>query len=274
MKKVVLVNPQWQGGADKNTLDGAREIQRLYLKKSDYEIVPISECNESLAFECGIIGFHTIAEQTKEALAILRQSKATHVFTVGGGCDADISSIFYLNEIYRGDLTVLWLDAHGDINSPEESQTHLFYGMPVRALLGECGDIFSSIKCQTLCAEQFMLVGSRDLDKTEKTYISKKHIPLLLSSSLSDVADITVKKCRQIGKRYIYIHLDLDVIDPYDFSSTPLPVPNGIPYSQLKQLLLKLQNEFCVVGMGLFEYLPCGQKKDILEQVISFGLNI
>ncbi|WP_368501527.1 arginase family protein [Phascolarctobacterium sp.] len=57
------------------------------------------------------------------------------MFSVGGGCDADVPVIAYLNKKYGGKLTVLWLDAHGDLNSPQESQTGLFYGMPARTLL-------------------------------------------------------------------------------------------------------------------------------------------
>ena len=57
------------------------------------------------------------------------------LFTLGGGCDADVPCLLYLNEEYRGDLTVIWFDAHGDLNTPEESATSLFYGMPLRSLM-------------------------------------------------------------------------------------------------------------------------------------------
>jgi len=101
----------------------------------------------------------------------LQNENADYVFTVGGGCDADIASILYANERYDSDLVVLWMDAHGDINEPSSSGTHLFYGMPIRALLGDCGKSFLDIINKPLIPDQFIHFGGRDIEPEEKTFI-------------------------------------------------------------------------------------------------------
>lgn len=88
----------------------------------------------------GVIGYEMILAQTENAIQCLEKYHPSHFLTIGGGCDADLASIAYLNERYGGDLTVIWFDAHGDMNAPEESETGLFYGMPARMLMEPCYD--------------------------------------------------------------------------------------------------------------------------------------
>lgn len=56
----------------------------------------------------------------------LREDAPDKVFILGGGCDADVPVIVYLSEKYQSDLTIIWLDAHGDLNTPGESASSLF----------------------------------------------------------------------------------------------------------------------------------------------------
>ena len=57
------------------------------------------------------------------------------IFTIDGGCDTDFPAISCISEKYKDKLKILYFDAHGDINSLEESQSKLFYGMLLRCLL-------------------------------------------------------------------------------------------------------------------------------------------
>ncbi len=178
MDKLNLINPQWQGGADIAVLAGTREIEELYLKDAPAARVPVSG-NPALTAEHGVLGYREIKQQTLDASGILRGSGAKRVFTVGGSCDADAASILYANEIYRGDLAVLWLDAHGDINAPEESATHLFYGMPVRMLLGGCGAAFADIVPEPMAPRQFVHLGARDLEAAESRFMRRRRMPVI-----------------------------------------------------------------------------------------------
>lgn len=59
-------------------------------------------------------GSQALAEQIQAAGGILEENAPRRLMTVGGGCDADTASVAYLNSLYHGDLSVIWLDAHGD----------------------------------------------------------------------------------------------------------------------------------------------------------------
>lgn len=165
-KKEILINGQWQGGGNKETLYGARAIADM---RSPYDTVPVSE-DPQLEMESGIIGYKAIRRQISDALRILEEKNPDTLITIGGGCDADIASIAYMNRKHNGKLSVIWFDAHGDLNSPDESISHLFYGMSLRTLLGEC-DPISELIPLPLSPKQIIHIGGRDFDKAELEFI-------------------------------------------------------------------------------------------------------
>ena len=120
MSKLFLVNSQWQGGGAISAMHGIHEIENLYLKDENcsiphempYETVSVDGSEESLAMKNDILGYDAIKKQTNEASALIAKHNPDKIFTIGGSCEADISSILHLNEKYRGDLLVIWIDAH------------------------------------------------------------------------------------------------------------------------------------------------------------------
>lgn len=274
MRKLNLVNPQWQGGAEIATLLGTREIEELYMKDAPYVCVPMTDSADALVAEHDVIGYRVIEQQTQAALAILRDSGADRMFTVGGSCDADVASILYANEVYNGDLAVLWLDAHGDINSPAESATHLFYGMPVRMLLGDCGGAFADIHYKPLAPRQFINAGGRAFDTAESSFMQLHQIPVIPARGAPDLTDAVMQAIALTGKGHLYVHLDFDVLDPAEFPYTAVPVEAGLPMNQLLPLLTALRQKTDLIGFGIFEYIPSGAACDALEQLVRFGLDL
>ena len=274
MSKLNLINPQWQGGAEIAALAGTREIEELYIKDAPFVRVPLSGGADDLESEQDIVGYRVIEEQTQAALAILRDRGADRVFTVGGSCDADVASILYLNEVYNGDLAVLWLDAHGDINSPAESASHLFYGMPVRMLLGDCGGAFADLHFKPLAPRQFINAGGRSLDAAESSFLRLHQIPVIPALGDADLQDAVMQAVARTGKGHLYVHLDFDVLDPAEFPYTALPVEAGLPLKQLLPLLTALKQKMNLIGFGIFEYIPSGAKCEMLEQLVRFGLDL
>jgi arginase len=187
----------------------------------------------------------------------------------GGGCDADFASVAYMNVRYKGDLSVLWFDAHGDINSAPESESHLFFGMPARELL--CPSVFNDYVTTPLKPEQIINIGGRDFDSTEKRFMEEKGI-------LSVPASVVNKDPKFFSalplKENIYIHLDLDVLDPGDFCATPLLVPGGVRKSALLSCVEELRKEHDVAGMGVYEYKAEETCDEFLQQIVKYAQNI
>lgn len=261
MKNLILVNPQWQGGGDIITYNGAKEFEKLYLNGKEYTTAPVS--TETLPEKSDdIIGYDVIYRQMQDTLILLNESKAERVFTIGGGCDADVPTAAYLNKLYDGKLLVIWCDAHGDLNSPEESQTGLFYGMPARVLLD--GDKrFSQVIEKPLDKEQFIHIGGRDLDMPEEKFMQDNNI-FRLSHIMSEPL---YNKLSQNNDRYVYIHLDLDVLSPEEFPNTPLPVPKGESCADVLSMIRYVKNNCLFAGLGLYEYAPCGVENTFIRSI-------
>jgi len=267
-----LFFPQWQGGGtDSATYDGAVELKEYYLSGSEVtEVgVSVSQIGEK---KNNIIGYDDILAQLKEARSVVERFAPDTSFTVGAGCDADIISISYMNSKTKGDMTLLWIDAHGDIHTPESSETKRFYGMPIRVLLGEGDKAILDLMFSRLQPSQLVMAGVRDLDKAEKVFIPDRNISVFSAADTERSPDAVLDAVRSKGHRNIYVHIDLDALEPSEFPCVRLPVPNGIKLDTLRKLLESLSSEFKVIGMGMFEYVPtCGRRFELLEYIAGLG---
>jgi arginase len=251
-----LVFPQWQGsGKRKYVYDGAKLIAGLLPAGTPYEEVPVSPDDE-LALERGIWGYRQISGQLAEACEILERVKPGKIFLIGGDCGTEVAPVSYLNRRYGGDLAVLWLDAHGDLNSPSTSVTHNFHGMPLRCLLGECEASLLKQCISTLKPSQVIMGGTRELDPPEAEYIERNAISVLRVRDLETGPARVSRAIESTGARHLYVHIDLDVLDsekcPWGLCRTPDGVDSGV----LMALLLELKARFDVIGISIVELRP------------------
>lgn len=275
-KHLNLVIPQWQGGGqDLSTYYGAFALAENYLSDGSYREVFITRGDISPVSH-GVLGYGEILMQLRKAGKLLEEERPSSVFTVGGGCDADIPCIAYLSGIYGEDMTVVYMDAHGDLNTPQSSESNLFYGMSLRALTGESDPAILDALGTKTNTENLILCGNRNLDPEELRFIESNHIPsfsvLELEENPSGLTDYLASR----NAKKLYIHIDLDVLDPTQFSLTPLHEPNGLRQQTLLRLVNDLRRNFDVIGLGILEY--SGSKKDqgdpMLERLVEIGVGL
>jgi len=272
MKHSTIVYPQWQGGADISTYHGVKEIQRLYLRNAAYDEIPVVSDETRLVKANDIIGYDDIFVQIEDAAKAINQAGPDTLFTIGGSCDADIPAVAYLNQKYAGNLTVLWFDAHGDLNTPRESASKLFYGMPLRTLLGEGDDEIADLIDKRLTPPQVILLGARDLDKSEEKHIAENNITLFSIEELERDSSVVSSAIEAAGNDHLYLHIDLDVLNPSEFPYTPVPSDGGLSAQTFLSLLQSLKAKHRIVGMGVFEYKPANTKTELLSSIIDMGL--
>ena len=163
----------------------------------------------------------TIAEQT---LAVQIESTAHNLpvrpLILGGCCCSHVGAVRELARRH-GRLAVVWLDAHGDLNTPESSPSGNQWGMPLRMLV-DAGDV---------APEDVTLLGARNLDPPEVAFIEAAGIRMELGP-LPEV---------------VYVAVDGDVGDP-DELDVFMPEPDGLALSELEHLLASLPRP---VGAGL-----------------------
>ncbi len=272
--QLVLLFPQWQGsGSNKNLYHGVKLIRDRLLKGIEFAEIGVS-LEEELVKEKEIIGYRYIYDQLKEAAAMLEQKRPQRVFLIGGDCGTELAPVSYLNRRLKGDLFVLWFDAHGDLNTPESSPSKAFHGMPLRFLLGEGEKSILDLCFSTLLPVQLALVGGRDLDRAEVDYLEEKNITTLTVEQIRwgkrDFSFI-----RERGFSNIYIHLDLDVLDPEMFPHVMLPSPGGFDLKLLLRTFEMLRRNYHVAGYSIQEYSPREEGGlEQLRELVDFGLKL
>lgn len=266
-RTLAYVFPQWQGAGDKALYHGALEMKEL-LTLPQVEQVSVSLLDD-LTTKNEIIGYDAITKQLTAGRTTLDQDNWDKIISIGGGCDIEMLPVSYLNQKYGGDLAVVWFDAHGDLNTPASSPSRLFHGMPLRCLLDEGDEQIRRTCFSFLQPQQIVMAGCRDLDAPEQAYINANSIAcvsIVEIESGNRLIDILTAKCYH----HVYIHIDLDVLNPKEFPDVMCPTSGGLAVDMLVKTLKDLQAHFGIVGSSIVEYVP-GRKDSIkaLREIIS-----
>jgi arginase len=175
--------------------------------------------------EAAVIEEETLGEQN---LAIATELPERPLI-LGGCCCSHIGAVEGLSTRH-GRLALVWLDAHGDLNTPESSPSGNLWGMPLRMLLDsgsvEPGDV--------------LLLGARNLDPPEREFIAS----IGLATGPSDLERVLE------GTDGVYVALDCDVFEPDGICSF-MPEPGGLSVGETEKLFGEIVRRTPVFGAGL-----------------------
>jgi arginase len=137
----------------------------------------------------------------------------------------------------RGPGGVVWVDAHGDLNTPETSPTGNVHGMVLAAALGLAGDAFrrDGWAIPAVDAGKLALVGVRSLDDGERELLQRIDAKVF---TMSEVDRIGVEPCMRealahaSGGGFLHVSLDMDVVDPEHAPGVGTPVRGGLSYRE------------------------------------------
>jgi arginase len=247
-----LLLPEWQAyGVDASVADAARALAASFTTGTFVEVdTPMAE---PLVLDNGVLGLAAITRQAQRTLDTLTARQPSRIFTIAGTCGAELGPVGYLNARYRGDLAVVWLDAHGDLNTPETSPSAHFHGMVLRTLLGAGPEALVRLLPRRLSPNQIILAGVRDLDRDEIVFVSDTAVTRLSPADLL-VPDRVSGRVRAAGFTKVYVHLDLDVLDPVEFPDSLMRTPGGPTVDQVVDTIRHLDATFDVVGFSVVEF--------------------
>jgi arginase len=249
-----LLYPEWQGsGKSPAVQEAALTIARELLPNTTFLTID-SPADERLTREDNVIGLSSIGPRFHDALARVRKAAPDRIVTIGGTCGVEAAPIGYLNERYEGDLAVVWLDAHGDLNTPASSPSGHFHGMILRTLLGEGPDAYSRELRRPLTPRQVFLAATRDLDPPERQFIDETMISVTSPSDLG-TPERLADRIRAAGFTRVYVHLDLDALNPADFPDTLMRTPGGPPLADVRAAISSLAAHVDLVGFSIVEYI-------------------
>lgn len=268
--QLALSYPEWQGCGENTAVHfGALKLVETIFSEIDFVQVGVP-VEETLEVTKGVFGLSSIAPRFQRTIRDLRERDPSRILMVGGTCGAEVAPVGYLNEKYDGDLAVIWLDAHGDLNTPESSTTGHFHGMALRTLLGEGPEEYVSFLRRQLTPGQVFLAGTRELDLPEQAFIEQSAISVTLSEELS-APNVLTDRIRAAGFKQGYVHLDLDVLNPSSFPNSLMQTRGGPSLAEVQLLIQELAESLNVVGFSVVEY--CEHRKDnslkILKELID-----
>jgi arginase len=144
------------------------------------------------------------------------------------------------------DAVVVWVDAHGDYNTPDTTVSGYLGGMVVSALRG----LWDSGHGGGLTADRVVLAGTRDLDAAEERLLRRDEIEVVRSKDATlDIARIL----RAVDGRPVVLHIDLDVVDP-TFLPTEYAIAGGLHPATLRRLVRTLAESAPIVSLEVSEF--------------------
>jgi len=159
-------------------------------------------------------------------------------------------------------LGLLWIDAHGDINTPETSPSGNIHGMPLAALLGfgareltEIGGASPKIEARNIA-----LLGIRSLDSGEKSRLKETGVQV---HTMADIdrhgADQVMKKALARvtdGTDYVHVSFDLDAVDPTVAPGVGTPVKGGLDYREAHLIMEVIADAGVMTSLEMVEVNP------------------
>ncbi|HET7240569.1 MAG TPA: arginase [Gemmatimonadales bacterium] len=162
----------------------------------------------------------------------------------------------------RKKLGLLWIDAHGDINTPDTSPSGNIHGMPVASLLGEGPDELTGIGSDQpkVNARNVALVGIRSLDEGEKVRLKRHGVQVHTMSDVdrSGIHRIMKKALARVtdGTDYVHVSFDLDAVDPTVAPGVGTPVKGGLDYREAHLIMELLHDSGVMTSLELVEVNP------------------
>ncbi len=252
MARFVIV-PQWQGsGAPRAMLliDGAQAIAGDLPRSACTSVDVPLEAGDAL--DTGIHRFSAIS-RTQRLIADAIGDHGEPTVVVGGDCSVSVVPIGIAARRHPG-LAVVWIDAHGDLNTPASSPSGAFHGMPLRAVLGE-GHPELALERGLVPPDRVVHAGGRDLDDEEAAFLQDSGIRVVSADGLADPGALAAA-VRATGAEHVYIHVDLDVLDPAAITGVLYPVPFGPSTADLVAAIKAVRAQATVVGATVAEFAP------------------
>ena len=182
--------------------------------------------------------------------------------TLGGDHSIAVGSISGISQYYNN-LGVIWYDAHGDLNVPEDSPSGNVHGMPLRILACDGPEELVHLNGFTpkVKPENIVLIGMRDLDKGEREYIKDQNIKTFTMADIDrfGIQEVIERSLEYLKSRNIdglHFSLDVDALDPTETPGTGTRVLGGLSYRESHFALELLSESKLVTSMDLVEVNP------------------
>ncbi len=169
---------------------------------------------------------------------------------------------------------LIWIDAHGDFNTPETTLSGWLGGMPVSVAAGKC--LFRlRLKAgldQPISTRNIIMMGLRDVDSLKQTLIDESHITTISTEEMLNKGPRMLEALDRLSRQVdvIYLHIDLDILDATEIPGSFFEVPGGPTATQLAVPLRFIMQNPKVKALGVASF-PTAQegRKTSMKSVLT-----
>jgi arginase len=242
-------------------------LKQLGRQVEDIGNIPVKQPEEQHYGEKNAKYLEEIAETCKGLAEIVRKSLDEDLFplVLGGdhsiavGTTAGVAAHFH-KQSKRGGL--IWLDAHGDMNTPETSPSGNVHGMPLASITGFGPPELTGLAPVKPMVEprNVVLVGVREIDSKERRFAKESGVHVF---TMRDIDERGMREVMSEALRFagddtagIAVSLDMDFVDPSDAPGVGTPVRSGVTYREAHLALEMIADSRAMVSFELVEINP------------------
>lgn len=250
MAVTFVVVPQWQGSPSSRAMrqvEGAAAIREDLPRGATRDVAVPLEAGDDQS--TGIARFSSL-QLVRERLTDVLGELDGPAIVIGGDCAVSAAAIAHAAR--DGDTAVVWFDAHPDLNSPQTSPSGAFAGMVLHSIVDD----------GVVPAERVFLAGARHWDPGEEAFAAEAGIRAFEVDELADPSAL-VEAVAASGAASVYLHVDLDVLDPSELAGLLDPEPFGLSASGLVAAIKALTAKLPLSGATLAAYAPGSEESRI-----------
>jgi arginase len=180
-------------------------------------------------------------------------------FVLSGNCNSSLGTIAGADPV---DLGVVWFDGHGDFNTPETTTSGFLDGMGLATAVGLCWKkLAASIPGFTpVEGKNVIHIGIRDYSEDERRLFRQSGVAVLKAKTIrregvGEPLNTAIRTMRPRIQR-VYLHFDLDVLDPQNWPANEFAPSEGLTVEQVIKIIEVIGSTFSVTACGIASFDP------------------
>jgi arginase len=231
-----------------------------FLPASSMPILNVTQqaCTELAAGVSGLI-------RKQQAFTVIGGDHTAAIGTWSGAYDA-------LHD--KGEIGLIWIDAHMDSHTPATSESGRLHGMPAACLLGKGDALLTSIlhPQAKIKPENMCFIGTRSYEDGEAELLARLNVRIYFMEEVKERGFVAVLKeaVKHVTRHTIAygISLDVDGIDPREAPGVDVPQANGIKVKDLLMGLNEIKSDPKLIGTEIVEFDPSRDKEQKTEKIV------
>lgn len=254
------------------------KLQHVGLKAADIGDIG---CRSRSEIKPGDPRMHYVDEIVRVNQEVAKQTntvvkKGGRLVVLGGDHSITLGAVSGVSAVVKGDLGLIYLDAHGDMNTDKTTLSGNVHGMCLASLMGFGADVLKNVyKPGTKLAKENMLhIGGSDFDQAELDLIKNEKLQAftlfdLLTQNLAPLLGMIDRLASRV--KHVWVSLDLDVIDRTYAPGAGMPNPKGLSYREIATIAEYVGKKCSVIGVDVVEYNPL---QDVNNQTAELSIEL